>query len=313
MSFFFWLDSSRTFPVTQYLLICMFLVFVIDKFTNDVFPVCTDRSVLVRPHTLVAASLLERSFIKFLLTLLFLVKFLIPVESLWSSRPVLEYILFVLFSSNLSELITAKVLNRPGPYFGCGPLLIAISVAHRHAFPLTPLAPSLTDLIPKRLFQSRHLPFILIVAEIIGRLTFPSAFTESHVSLFSLFFAWLHIRYFQYFPFAQVRGDHSEEFAFPTLFPRFTRKAMASLCDVVYTIVSAKSPFFRLRTHEKISAVEVAAVSTGVYARAETEEAENVGKSLEDKAAWESRRQRALRFLDSKSKAVETTFSNPLV
>ena len=64
MRFFFWLDSSRTFPVTQYLLITVLVIIGFDMFFPSVFPLITSTNIVKRLYTLVTASLLERNLLK---------------------------------------------------------------------------------------------------------------------------------------------------------------------------------------------------------------------------------------------------------
>ena len=114
---------------------------------------------------------------------------------------------------------------------------MASAIAYRHCFPTRPIAPSMSDIIPTRKFQARHFPFILLCISFIGWLIAYSYFADFSLSVLSFFISWLYIRYFMFFKFAGVRGDHSPDFAFEFLLPKITRGFVSVLAQTIYKMM----------------------------------------------------------------------------
>lgn len=87
---------------------------------------------------------------------------------------------------------------------GSSSLLVAASIGFRHAFPYREVCPTsyiprqIRMLLPPRfIFQSRHLPFLLLTLIILGGLVvFPSSIgPEVCPGVISYFTSWFYIRY----------------------------------------------------------------------------------------------------------------------
>jgi hypothetical protein len=296
MQLFYWLDSTRNLYATKVVVLAVFLLTVFHWLFNATL-LCLD-SGFSKPYTLITSSLISRNLLEFGSILTISLQFLIPVESLWESEAVFKYIFFVvtvsgttlLFlrltsSAHHSLLVTTVGLN------------MAITMAYRHAFPLKPIAPSMSDIIPTRIFQSRHMPFLVLLFNFSDAL-FSKSLGIAVISCASFFWSWFYIRYFLWFPFAQIRGDHSETFNFDLLFPRWSRTQVSWVTVLVHKIACGIYPrLFTLR----------APIDGGVlYAQRDTALAEKVGQSAEDRAAYEARRLKAIKFLEQNIKVFKS-------
>ena len=228
--------------------------------------------------SLVTASLFEENPIKSGVCLLISSPFLISLETIWYPRAVVSFITLSLVASALLTTICQLVFG--GVCNGQSGLLVASAIGYRHAFPTRPLAPSLSELIPTRILQARHLPFIILILSISGYILSPSHFSDLPLTLFAFFFAWFYLRYLFFFDFARLRGDHSSEFSFDLLFPKIFRPVICRfVTEPVYLLVSRSVPWLRLRSAEDLH--------EELYA----------GRG-EDEAAKEMRRVKALRYLE---------------
>jgi hypothetical protein len=171
------------------------------------------------------SALFEDNLLKSIFILAPTFSFLSALEVVWSRRAVLMLILFSILTASVSTFVL-QLMAVSGSFHGQSGVLMAASIGYRHAFPTRPLAPFLSELIPTRIFQSRHLPFVLLCSSFIGSLCAPRYFTDFQFAAFSFFWAWFYLRYLFFFEFANVRGDHSSDFSFDFLFPRALRPAL---------------------------------------------------------------------------------------
>ena len=189
------------------------------------------------------------------------------------------------------------------PVSGCAGLLLTLVIGVRHAFPLKELLnlnkvlpQALHAVLPARgLVQARHIPFLCLSTELILAFIFPSWFPEWPLAVMAYISAWGYLRYLMHFPYANVRGDHSSEFNFSLLFPKWCRHTIEKLCGVVYSVFTQISSVFELRPSDKASLT--AAVS--LYSPADAAAANAVMESIgAEKNKFEERRAKALKFLD---------------
>jgi hypothetical protein len=103
-----------------------------------------------------------------------------------------------------------------------------------------------------------------------------------------------------HFPYANVRGDHSSEFTLSLLFPKYLRPFVDRLAAAVYpATVAVSGGWLELRATEKVSV----AIATSLYSPNDAAAASAVIETLaagtaEERAKFEERRAKALRFLD---------------
>ena len=272
---FFWLSSSREVELSKVLT----LLIIGLNLANLLIPL----------GRFITGLLIDENLLQLGLTLFLIIKYLIPVEILWERASLLKYLIFVLvFTSLLTQVFSLLTLSGSSPE-GTGALNLLIAIAYRHAFPLKPLLPSIAETIPTRIFQARHLPFIMLSVHLIYGIFWARRLTMILSVLCSYWASWCWIRYFLHFPFANITGDHSEQFSFDLLFPSVLRPMLKPACAWFYTCACKLSKFWILRSD---------AGSSNLYAPNETAAAASVGQTPEDRAAYETRRLKALRFLE---------------
>ena len=237
------------------------------------------------------------------------------LEALWAVLDLVQYLGFVTGVSGLL-LLTSRLLffmmfgseSLFTQVSGCVGLVIPLVIGFRHAFPykellnLNKFLPSvLHDVLPARgLIQSRHLPFLCLVTQATLSLIFPSVFPEWPLAVISYFASWFYIRYLMHFSYANVRGDHSSEFTLSLLFPKLIRPAIDRASILVYEIsVRLSGGRLELRQTEKVSLT----VSTTLYSPADAAAATAALEVIapvtaEDRAKFDERRAKALKFLD---------------
>ena len=240
---------------------------------------------------------------------------LASLEALWSAREILQYLAFVTGFAGFVLLVSRYVVFLIfglewifTPVGGSIGLVIPLVIGFRHAFPykelvnLNKMLPTiLHECLPARgLVQSRHLPFLCLSAELTLSLIFPTRFSEWPLAVVGYFASWFYIRYLMHFPYANVRGDHSSEFVLCLLFPKLLRPTIDKLSVGVYEIaLRLTGHLVELRVTEKVSL----AVASTLYSPADSAAAAAAIDALatgtpEEKAKFEERRARALRFLD---------------
>lgn len=238
------------------------------------------------------------------------------LEALWSPHELVRYILFSCGISGFVVLVgeySVRIISggRPPeiPLSGCAGLMLTLVIGFRHAFPykevinLNKYFPhALHDFLPARgLVQSRHIPFLCLLSEIVFRVISPAYFPEWSLAVTAFFASWFYIRYLMNFPYANVRGDHSSEFNISLLFPKFIRPWVDKVSELVYPIACRVSGgLLELRHTEKVSL----AIASSLYSPSDSAAASAVidgfaETSQEEKAKFEERRIKALKFLDA--------------
>mmetsp|Transcript_55426 Transcript_55426/g.164779 ORF Transcript_55426/g.164779 Transcript_55426/m.164779 type:complete len:369 (+) Transcript_55426:142-1248(+) len=175
------------------------------------------------------------------------------LERLWPARSLAQHLGFTATCSGfmvfLAELVHVYRTRHERDFFvpirGSVGLLVALSVALRHAYPLEAL-----PLLPRSWgVQCQHLPFgITAVVSTAGLLAPRDTMLEWPFAPLGLFFGWLHLRYVMWFPYAEAHGDHSQDFCFAALFPRPLRPFVSCLSSIVYGLGVLVAPgYVKLR------------------------------------------------------------------
>jgi len=178
------------------------------------------------------------------------------LERLWTPRALAQHLGFTAACSGaavfLAELLHVYRTHHERDFFvpirGSTGLLVALSVALRHAYPLESL-----PLLPRSWgVQCQHLPFgIAALVTVLGFVAPAGAMLEWMFAPLSLFFGWLHIRYFMWFAHAGAHGDHSQDFCFAALFPRHLRPIVSCCSSIVYALGVLVAPsYVKLRQVE---------------------------------------------------------------
>jgi hypothetical protein len=237
------------------------------------------------------------------------------LEALWASTEIVYFILFSTGSAGTLVLISRFAMYILSgsealliPIGGCIGMVIPLVVGFRHVFPykelfnLNKLLPTAVhEFLPARgLVQSRHLPFLCLAGQCVLGFLFPSSFREWPLALVAYFSSWFYIRYLMHFPYANLRGDHSSEFNLSLLFPKVSRPTIDRLSAAVFDVaVKLSGGWLDLRLTDKVSLTS----STTLYSPADSAAASAALESMatmssEDRAKFEQRRARALKFLD---------------
>ena len=201
-----------------------------------------------RIWSVVTSSFFEDSFLKSALCLAVSHKFISSLEVVWSTRSVIQYLFTTMIATSICIIPLLFVTGQS--CYGQTGLLMASSIAYRHAVPTRPLLPLISDIIPTRLFQARHLPFIILCISILGYIIQPLHFADLPFVLSSFFTSWFYLRYYFHFKLAGVRGDHSTDFSFDVLFPRVTRPYISYITSHVFACACRFVPQLRLRSAE---------------------------------------------------------------
>ena len=231
------------------------------------------------------------------------------LEALWSPREILQYLafscglpglLFLVYRIGVSMILTDSSLQ---PVCGCAGLIITLVVGIRHAFPLKELI-NLNKILPsavhgflpaRGLVQARHVPFLCLSTEVLLGTIFPTWFPEWPLAVLAYLSSWIYIRYLMHFPYANLRGDHSTEFNFSLLFPKWSRHTIDRFGSIVYTVLSKFTNVFEIRSPDKTTLNSNISLYSPADAAAATAVMEAIGT---EKAKFEERRAKALRFLD---------------
>lgn len=209
------------------------LPFVWNLLTCHLFEVNLLKAAVSAPATLLLVQMLER---------------------LWSPRQLFFHLIFSTVCAGAIVLVlqvwqvhsTQKEKDFFAPLRGCCGQLVAWAVGLRHSYPLEAL-----PLLPKSLgMQCQHVPFAITSASTVLGLI--GLMPEWQFAPLCLFFSWLHLRYFMWFPHASAHGDHSPDFCFSSLFPEVLRPFVAGLGVVVHGLTSLVVPnFVKLRVQEE--------------------------------------------------------------
>jgi len=264
------------------------------------------------------AHFFEAHWLKAALVAPWLVVLTRMLERLWTARALAMHIGFTAVCSGsavfLAELVHVYRTHHERDFFipvrGCAGLLVALSVALRHAYPLEalPFLPRSSGL------QCQHLPFAIAALFSAAGLVAPrDTMLEWPFAPLSLFFGWLHLRYFMWFPYAGTHGDHSQDFCFAALFPRPLRPFVSCCSSIVYAIGVMVAPsYVTLRqvegdsghpiVYDPTKAAELPATSNG----ASMGMARRPGPALDPAAVagapgsqeYNARRAKALQLLD---------------
>lgn len=168
------------------------------------------------------------------------------LERLWTLRSMAAHLGFTAACTGLAHFIVQIFRVHSAqherdffvPVQSCIGLIISLSVGLRHAYPLE----ALPHLPRSWGLQYQHLPFGFTVAALVAGLLVPTAMPEWLFAPFALFFAWLHIRYVMWFPYAQAYGDHSPEFTFAVLFPKTLRPIIGCFGGLTHRVASCFLP-----------------------------------------------------------------------
>jgi hypothetical protein len=264
---------------------------------------------------IVTCSFVETSIWKLVLSAPVIYVSMSALEALWTLFDLLQYLGFVTGVSGLL-LLTSRLLffmmfgseSLFNQVSGCVGLVIPLVIGFRHAFPykelvnLNKILPAvLHEFLPARgLIQSRHLPFLCLSTQCVLSFIFPSTFPEWPLALISYFASWFYIRYLMHFSYANLRGDHSSEFTLSLLFPKLIRPALDRVSIVVYEVlVKVSGGRLELRPVEKVSLTVPTTLYSPADAAAATAALEVIAPvTAEDRAKFEERRAKALKFLD---------------
>jgi hypothetical protein len=232
------------------------------------------------------------------------------LEALWSTREIIQYIAFscgvpglVVATTRYVSGIIHPADTLPIPICGCAALVITLVIGVRHAFPLKELL-NLNKILPqplhgvlpaRGLVQARHLPFLCLSSEALLAFIFPSWFPEWPLAVLAYISAWVYIRYLMHFPYANLRGDHSSEFNFSLLFPKWSRPTIEKIAGILYSILTRLSRLLELRPSDKSTVT----ANVSLYSPADSAAANAVMEAIgTEKAKFEERRAKALKFLD---------------
>jgi hypothetical protein len=232
------------------------------------------------------------------------------LEALWSSMEILQYMAFscglpglMLLLSRYLGYFVSRNESILQPVCGLAGLIITLVIGVRHAFPLKELV-NLNKVLPsavhgflpaRGIIQARHLPFLCLSIEAVLGIFVPSGFPEWPLAALAYVSSWIYIRYIMHFPYANLRGDHSTEFNFSLLFPKWSRHTLDRLGGLVYTVLLRFTNAFEIRTTEKTSLNSNISLYSPADAAAATAVMEAIGT---EKAKFEERRAKALKFLD---------------
>ncbi len=266
--------------------------------------------------TVWTVSLVETTIWKLLISVPLMIGAMAPLESLWSAK---ELLLYISFSTGMSGMffillkLLVFIIFRNESFFipvgGTTGYIIALLIGFRHAFPyqeiinLYKIIPSpMNELLPARgILQARHLPFLCLVMELCLAVLAPAYFQEWPLALLSFLSSWVYIRYLMHFPYANLRGDHSSEFNFALLFPKFIRPTVDAFAGMIYAIIVRMTKgFLALRATDRTGLMS----GGTLYSPADTAAAvavisslANNSSSIEDNSP-DDRRLRTLKFLD---------------
>ena len=265
--------------------------------------------------TVWTSSLIEVMLFKLVWVLPVVFVSLSMLEALWTAREILQYIGFSIgVAGGLVALVSFLCYHLLGSSAavstggGCVAIVLTLLIGFRHAFPFKEvlnlnrvLPAAVHEFLPARgLIQARHLPFLCLSSELVLAVAFPSWFSDWPIGIVAYFSAWFYIRYLMHFPYANVRGDHSSEFTLSLLFPKWLRPSIDRLSAMVYPVaVMATGGWLELRVTDKISV----AIASSLYSPTDAAAASSVIEVLaagtaEERAKFEERRAKALKFLD---------------
>jgi len=247
------------------------------------------------------------------------------LERLWPLRAMLSHVAFAALSTGFCyfayqvlHVYTTEVRYRThaereffAPVRGCSSLVVALAVGLRHAYPFEtlPLVPHSWGL------QCQHLPFAFAATITTVGLIFPKVVPEWPFAPCALFFGWLHIRYFMWFPYADAHGDHSPDFCFAALFPRPVRPLVSCLGAVTYSLGALFAPgFVKLREedpaaghaimYDPVKAADVGGSSHHSPVRLSGSGGSNGFSDPESAREYDARRAKALQLLDDNINAL---------
>lgn len=256
--------------------------------------------------------MVEIQLLKLIVSLPIIYATLAMLEALWSRREVMQYIVFTTGVSGFVTLVGDTILHavvgeskdfafhESLSHSGCAGLVFALVIGFRHAFPykeVVNLNKYFQQVLPARgLVQSRHIPFICLLSEFALAWFFPLYFTEWPLAMAAYFSSWFYIRYLMWFPYANLRGDHSSEFTLSLLFPKPLRPPIDRVSERIYSFSCKFSRgLLKLRESDKVSLsmyspTESAAASAVIEGFGET--------TQEKRTKFEEQRIKALKFLD---------------
>lgn len=202
------------------------------------------------------AHLFEAHWLKAVIVAPWIVMLAQMLERLWTARALAMHLGFTAACSGsavfLAELVHVYRTHHERDFFvpirGSTGLLVALSVALRHAYPLEAL-----PLLPRSWgLQCQHLPFaIAAVVSTVGLAAPKGMMLEWPFAPLGLVFGWLHLRYVMWFPYAGAHGDHSQDFCFAALFPRPLRPLVSCCSSIVYALgVLVVPSYIKLRQVE---------------------------------------------------------------
>jgi hypothetical protein len=177
------------------------------------------------------SSLAETMTWKLFVSLPMILVCCIPLETVLSCVQLFKLLVVSCTTSGIFVLISTFFYRSYSGIAGSTGLIVPLAMGFRNALPYQEVI-NLNKYLPAKLhghlpgrgnIQARHVPFLCLMYEIVGACIFPSCFTELPLVLLSFLSSWCYIRYFMWFPYASVRGDHSVEFSFSFNFPKYIR------------------------------------------------------------------------------------------
>jgi hypothetical protein len=181
--------------------------------------------------TVLTSSLAEMMTWKLFLSLPIILVCCVPLEKAMSTLALMQFIVFSCAASGIGVWILTFFVRSSHGIGGVMGLVIPLAMGFRHALPYQDVV-NLAKFIPIKFhgylpgrgnIQARHVPFLCLVYELVGACIVPSYFTEWPLVILGFIASWFYIRSIMWFPYANVRGDHSVEFSFSFNFPRLIR------------------------------------------------------------------------------------------
>mmetsp|Transcript_43388 Transcript_43388/g.69860 ORF Transcript_43388/g.69860 Transcript_43388/m.69860 type:complete len:254 (+) Transcript_43388:369-1130(+) len=101
---------------------------------------------------------------------------------------------------------------------------------------LKQLAPNQKCVASIEQVKFKDIPIIVIGCSLGCYMIGLTEFKDLLLVMFGTYFGWLYLRYFMSYPGSSIKGDNSEEFAFKTLFPGYTRPFGALLGNISFAL-----------------------------------------------------------------------------
>lgn len=182
-----------------------------------------------------------------------------PISAVWSLSEIFLCLIisvsipgiFVFGFHLIMQIFAANIVK----VCGCGGLIVSTLVVSRHILPYKEIlnySKYVPEWIPSTV-QSRDLPFIFVVFEVV--LGVFGLASDWPLTMLAFCVSWVYIRYCMYFSYADVRGDHSNEFSFSSLFPKLLVRGFVDQisCIVYVWAVKKLGPRIDLKSVDKLT------------------------------------------------------------